>query len=151
MKLTKTRLKQIIKEELQTALREEDDKVAAILSEFTPEEQDILRKDLISLGPNQRSLEDAVEMYLYNPDFGEDKIIEVMRLIVKYGSYDAVIAAEKKVKEEWARVEVARIRGLERRGIDRSRIYGETPPWQTGGRARKKAYPALAAQDLGLI
>jgi len=132
LKLTKSKLKQIIKEELQTALREEDDKVAAILSEFTPEEQDILRKDLKSRGPNQRSLEDAVEMYLYDPEFGEDKIIEVMKKIVAYGSYDAASAAEKEEKEEWRHNELERQKALRQRGVGWGSIRARTPPWELG-------------------
>ena len=104
MKTTEAKLKQIIKEELtdhwdnrdKIAMSgmAEDNRVAAILSEFTPEEIDLLRKDLESR-TQTRSLEEVVEMYLDHPEMGEDKLIKIMRSIIAHGSSDAMFAAEK--------------------------------------------------------
>ena len=98
MKLTKSQLMQLIKEELQTALREEDDNVAAILSEFTPEEQEILRKDT-------GNLEQTMQIELDR--LGDPaKLIKLMRSILAHGSYDARSAAKEAEKEERRRAEL---------------------------------------------
>jgi FKBP-type peptidyl-prolyl cis-trans isomerase (trigger factor) len=150
MKLLKSKLKQLIKEELKKALqeshgfpypwertkqKEEENRVAAILSEFTPEEIDLLRKDLESRVPNQfgPSLEDVVEMYLDHPEMGEDKLIKIMRSIIAHGSSDAMFAAEKEEKEEWRRQELKRQADRRASGVSPSDIRGRTPPWEQPG------------------
>jgi len=99
MKLNISQLKQLIKEELQTALREEDDKIAAILSEFTPEEQEILRKDTGNL---ERTMQIELDR-LGDPA----KLIKLMRSIIAHGSYDARSAAKEAEKEERRRAELS--------------------------------------------
>ena len=131
MQITKSKLKQIIKEEL--GALEEDNRVAAILSEFTPEEINLLRKDLESRGPNQRSLEDVVEMYLDHPEMGEDKLIKIMRSIIAHGSSDAMFAAEEEEKEEWRRQELGRQADRRASGVSPSDIHGRTPLWEQSG------------------
>jgi hypothetical protein len=130
MKITKTQLQQLIQEELTNILQEEDNRVAAILSEFTPEEIDLLRKDLESRGPNQRSLEEVIEMYLDHPKVGEDKLIKLMRSIIAHGSSDAMYAAEEEEKEEWRRQELGRQADRRASGVSPGNIRGRTPPWE---------------------
>jgi hypothetical protein len=132
MQITKSKLKKIIQEELTNILQEEDSRVAAILSEFTPEEIDLLRKDLESR-TQTRSLEEVVEMYLDHPEMGEDKLIKIMRSIIAHGSSDAMFAAEEEEKEEWRRKELERQADRRASGVSPGNIRGRTPPWEQPG------------------
>jgi len=136
MKLTKQDLIEIIKEELEPTQDEMEKAVTHVLSQFTSEEQKFFEDDLNSTKP----MSQVVSYYLHDYvgrdrmtiEDAMDKLLKLMKSILKHGGVDAHFAAEEKYREEWRRGELERQKELRKQGWGPSAIHRDRkhPPWE---------------------